>query len=138
MSLCDDRYLFGLSRALKDKDVGVDIFNTDPVGKRESGVSPHPVHHRPQLCQEGNKAEPGERNKRKQLLRNYLFILNQLFPILPLEEEEVYVVVVLCKKIAQNAIGVTTFDLVGRQAKVDTLYKVPELSYRISVESPVE
>lgn len=55
-----------------------------------------------------------------------------------MEEEEVYVVVVLCKEVAQNAVGVTTFDLVGRQAKVDALYKVPELSHRISVESPIK
>lgn len=55
-----------------------------------------------------------------------------------MEEKEVYIVVVLGKKIAQDAVGVTTFDLVGRQAEVDTLYKIPKLSDRVSVESPVE
>lgn len=65
------------------------------------------------------------------------FHWNQLVTILPLEKEEVYVVVVLCKKITQNAVRVATLDLVGRQAKVDTLYKIPKLSHRISVESPV-
>lgn len=55
-----------------------------------------------------------------------------------MEEEEVHIVVVLCKEVAQNAVWVATFDLIGRQAKVDALHKVPELSYRILVESPVE
>lgn len=55
-----------------------------------------------------------------------------------MEEKEVYVVVVLCKEVAQDAIRVTTFDLVGRQAEVDTLHKIPELSDRIPVESPAE
>lgn len=65
------------------------------------------------------------------------FHLNHLITILPLEKEEVYVVVVLCKKITQNAVRVAALDLVGREAKVDTLYKVPKLSHRVSVESPV-
>lgn len=58
--------------------------------------------------------------------------------LLPLEEEEVHIVVVLCKEVAQNAVWVATFDLIGRQAKVDALHKVPELSYRILVEPPEE
>lgn len=70
-------------------------------------------------------------------LNIYIYI-NQLITILPLEEKEVYVVVVLCKEVAQDAIRVTTFDLVGRQAEVDTLHKIPELSDRIPVESPAE
>lgn len=56
----------------------------------------------------------------------------------PLEEEEVQVVVVLGEKVAQDTVWVSTFDLVGRQAKVDTLYKVPELSHRVPVEPPVK
>lgn len=55
-----------------------------------------------------------------------------------MEEEEVQVVVVLGEKVAQNAVWVATFDLIGRQAKVDTLYKVPELSNVVFVEPPVE
>lgn len=55
----------------------------------------------------------------------------------PLEEEEVQVVVVLGEEVAQDAVWVATFDLIGRQAEVDTLYKVPELSNRVPVEPPV-
>lgn len=133
-------YFLGLPPTLQNKDVSVDIFNTNPVRKRQRGVSPNPVHHCPQLCQEGNQTEPGERNKRTKIAIGEYTVLfkNQFITILPLEEKEVYVVVVLCKKIAQDAVRVTTFDLVGRQAEVDTLYKIPKLSDRISVESPVE
>lgn len=55
-----------------------------------------------------------------------------------MEEEEVKVVVVLGEKVAQDAVRVATFDLVGRQAEVDTLYEVPELSNGVIVEPPVE
>lgn len=56
----------------------------------------------------------------------------------PLEEEEVQVVVILGEEVTQNAVWVATFDLVGRQAEVNTLYEVPELSNRVHVEPPVE
>lgn len=56
--------------------------------------------------------------------------------IVPLEKKEVQVVIVLCEKVAQNAVGVATFDLVGREAKVDALYKVPQLSNRVPVKPP--
>lgn len=55
-----------------------------------------------------------------------------------MEEEEVQVIVVLGEEVAQDAVWVATFDLVGRQAEVDALYKVPELSNRVPVEPPVE
>lgn len=58
--------------------------------------------------------------------------------LIPLKEEKVQVIVVLCEEVAQDSVWVATFYLVGRQAKVDTLYKVPELSNRVSVEPPVE
>lgn len=58
--------------------------------------------------------------------------------LIPLEEEKVQVIIVLGEEVAQDAVWVATFDLVGRQAKVDALYKVPELSYRVPVEPPVE
>lgn len=44
----------------------------------------------------------------------------------------------LGEEVAQDAVWVATFDLVGRQAKVDALHEVPELSYRVPVEPPVE
>lgn len=44
----------------------------------------------------------------------------------------------LGEEVAQDAVWVTTFDLVGRQAEVDAFYKVPELSDRVPVEPPVE
>lgn len=55
---------------------------------------------------------------------------------LPLKEEEVEVVVVLGKKISKNTIRVATFDLVCWETKINALYKVPELSNSIPVESP--
>lgn len=56
-------YFLRLPPALENKDVSVNVFNTNPVGERQSGVSPNPVHHRPQLGQEGNQAETGESDK---------------------------------------------------------------------------
>lgn len=55
-----------------------------------------------------------------------------------MEEEEVQVVVVLGEEVSKDAVWVSTFDLIGRQAKVDTLHKVPELSNGVSVEPPAE
>ena len=57
---------------------------------------------------------------------------------IPLEEEKVQVVVVLGEEVSQDAVWVATLDLVGRQAEVDALYKVPELSDRVPVEPPAE
>ena len=53
-----------------------------------------------------------------------------------MEKEEIQVVVMFSEKISQDAVWVATFYLVGRQAKVDALYKVPELSHRVIVEPP--
>lgn len=52
-------YFLGLPPALEDKYVSIDVFNTNPTGERQSGVGPNPIHHRPQLCQEGNHTKPG-------------------------------------------------------------------------------
>ena len=54
-----------------------------------------------------------------------------------MEEEEVDVVVVLGEEVAQHTVGVATLDLVGRQAEVDALDKVPELGNWVLVEPPV-
>ena len=61
--------------------------------------------------------------------------LNKL--AVPLEEEEVDVVVVLGEEVAQDTVGVATLDLVGRQSEVDALDKVPQLGDGILVEPPV-
>lgn len=37
--------------------MGVDVLHAYPGGQGQGGVSPHPVHHRPQLRQEGNQPE---------------------------------------------------------------------------------
>lgn len=72
------------------------------------------------------------------MLMETMYLFKQVIVFLPLEEEEVQVVVVLSEKVAQDTVWVATFDLVGRQAKVDTLYKVPELSNGVPVEPPEE
>lgn len=50
-------YFFWFSPALQDEYMSIDIFNTDPAGKTESGVSPNPVHYCSQLSQKWNQAE---------------------------------------------------------------------------------
>lgn len=67
-----------------------------------------------------------------------MFLLKPVIILIPLEEEEVQVIVVLGEKVAQNTVWVATFNLVGREAKIDTLNKVPKLSDRVPVEPPVE
>lgn len=37
--------------------MSIDIFNTDPAGKTESGICPNPVHYGSQLSQKWNQAE---------------------------------------------------------------------------------
>lgn len=37
--------------------MGVDVLHTDPAGQRQRGVRPDPVHHSPQLREEGHQAE---------------------------------------------------------------------------------
>ena len=55
----------------------------------------------------------------------------------PLKQEEVEIVVALGKEVAQDAGGIPTADLIGRQPKVDTLDKVPHLGHPVLVETPV-
>ena len=52
-------YLLCLTAALDDEDVGVDVFHAHPVGQRQRGVGPDPIHDGTQLHQEGHEAEPG-------------------------------------------------------------------------------
>lgn len=58
------------------------------------------------------------------------------FTFLPLEEKQVEVVVVLGEEVSQDPSRVSTADLERRQAEVDTLDKVPELSYKVLIEHP--
>ena len=50
--------LLRLPPTLEHKDVSIDVLHADPAGQRQGRVRPHPVHHSPQLRQEGNQAEP--------------------------------------------------------------------------------
>lgn len=45
-------------------------------------------------------------------------------------------VVVLGEEVSQDPSRVSTADLERRQAEVDTLDKVPELSYKVLIEHP--
>lgn len=65
----DSHYLFGFSPALEDKYVGINIFNTNPAGERQRGVGPNPVHHCPQLGQEGYHPKTGRGGEKKQSLK---------------------------------------------------------------------
>lgn len=51
-------HLLCLTATFNDEDVCIDVFHTHPVGKRESGVSPDPVHHCSQLHQERHQPKP--------------------------------------------------------------------------------
>lgn len=55
---CVFLYLLRLPPALQDEAVGVYVLHADPGGQRQGGVRPHPVHHCPELRQEGNQTEP--------------------------------------------------------------------------------
>lgn len=57
---------------------------------------------------------------------------------IPLEEKQVEVVVFLGEEVAKDTGGVTAADLIGRQAEVDTLDKVPELGHKVLIEHPTE
>lgn len=54
----NDQDLFRLPPTFENKDVSVDVLDTDPAGERQWGVGPDPVHHRSQLCQERHQTEP--------------------------------------------------------------------------------
>ena len=53
-----------------------------------------------------------------------------------MEKEEVKVVVILSEEVPKNSAWVTTLDLIGRQAKVDALHKIPQLGNKVRIESP--
>lgn len=113
--------------------MGVDVLHADPGGQGQRGVRPHPVHDRPQLRQEWNQAETTGSHAERQSVRQ---------PggspgwDSPLEQEQVQVVVALGQEVPQNPGRVTGADLVGRQAEVHTLDKVPELGHQVLVEAP--
>ena len=54
----------------------------------------------------------------------------------PLKQEEVEIIVALGEEVSQNAGGITTADLIGRQAEVDALDKIPHLSNHVLIETP--
>ena len=45
---------FSLSLDLDKEQLGIDLLNLEPVEEREGGVCESPVHHLPQLREEGN------------------------------------------------------------------------------------
>lgn len=51
-------YLFRLPPALENKDLCVDILDTDPAGQAERRVCPYPVHHGAQLSQKRDQTKP--------------------------------------------------------------------------------
>lgn len=55
---------------------------------------------------------------------------------IPLEEKQVEVVVFLGEEVAEDTSGISTADLIGRQAEVNTLDKVPELGHKVLIELP--
>lgn len=57
-------------------------------------------------------------------------------PRSPLKEEQVHIVVTLGQEVAEDPVRVATFDLVGREAKIQALDKVPELGHLVLVEPP--
>lgn len=63
-------------------------------------------------------------------------IWTENFVSIPLEKKQVEVIVFLGEEIAKDASGVPTADLIGWQAKVDALDKVPELRHKVLVKLP--
>lgn len=55
---------------------------------------------------------------------------------IPLEEKQVEVVVFLGEEVAEDTSGVSTADLIGWEAEVNTLDKVPELGHKVLIEHP--
>lgn len=53
-----------------------------------------------------------------------------------MEKKQVEVVVFLGEEVSEDTSRVSTADLEGRQAEVNTLDKVPELSYKVLTEHP--
>lgn len=60
-------YFLRLPPALEDEYVSVDVFNANPTGERQRGVGPNPIHHRPQLCQEGNHPKTGREERERKM-----------------------------------------------------------------------
>lgn len=56
----------------------------------------------------------------------------------PLEEKQVDVVVLLGEEVAEDTGGVSTADLIGWQAEVNALDKVPQLSHKVLIEHPAK
>lgn len=54
----------------------------------------------------------------------------------PLKQEEVDIIVALGEEVSQNAGGISAADLIGWQAKVDALDKIPHLSHYVLAETP--
>lgn len=54
----------------------------------------------------------------------------------PLKQEEVDIIVALGEEVSEHTCWVATADLIGRQAKVHTLHKVPKLSHQVLAEFP--
>lgn len=67
-----------------------------------------------------------------------LWFLWLYFCFLPLEEEEINVIIALGQEVAQHAGGVATADLISGQTEVDALHKVPQLSNRVLTETPIK
>lgn len=58
-------HLLRLPPTLQNKYICVNVFDTDPTGQRQSGVRPNPVHHCPELRQEGHQTKSGTRTQVK-------------------------------------------------------------------------
>lgn len=56
--------------------------------------------------------------------------------LVPLEQKQVEVVVFLGEEVAEDTSGISTADLIGRQAEVNALDKVPELGHEVLIELP--
>lgn len=74
-------YFLRLPPAFEDKNVGINVFKANPTRERQSGIGPNPVHHRPQLCQEGHQTKPSRGDKTKKIktfFANHLCKLSSL------------------------------------------------------------
>lgn len=58
------------------------------------------------------------------------------FVAIPLEEKQVEMVVFFGEEVAENTGWVSTADLIGWEAEVNTLDKVPELGHKVLIEHP--
>lgn len=68
------KYLLGFSPAFEDEDVGVNVLHTDPAGQRQRGVSPDPVHHSPQLREEGHQAKTVDNIQKFREQQNFILV----------------------------------------------------------------